>query len=131
MLNILEGFDFSKIQYGSAEHVHLLVEAKKLAYEDRAKYYADPDFAKIPVDKLISKEYAAQRRNLIKPQQASDDFTAGDIALKDGETVYLTVADSAGNMISLIQSNYSAFGSGMVPDWFGFCSSKQGTAIYA
>ncbi|HLY72430.1 MAG TPA: gamma-glutamyltransferase, partial [Puia sp.] len=65
MLNILEGFDFSKIEYGSAEHIHLFVEAKKLAYEDRAKYYADMDFAKVPVEKLISKEYAAARRNLI------------------------------------------------------------------
>ena len=114
MLNILEGFDFSKIEYGSAEHIHLFVEAKKLAYEDRAKYYADPAFAKIPVDELISKKYADERRKLIQPQHASDDFTAGDVSLKDGETVYLTVADSAGNMVSLIQSNYFAFGSGVV-----------------
>ena len=126
MLNILEGFDFSKIEYGSAEHIHLFVEAKKLAYEDRAKYYADPGFAKIPVTKLISKQYAAERRKLIQPQQASTDFTAGDAALKDGETVYLTVADSAGNMISLIQSNYSAFGSGMVPDGLGFVLQNRG-----
>src|SRR4029078_3411844 len=89
MLNILEGFDFSKIPWGSAEHIHLFVEAKKLAYEDRAKYYADPEFAKIPVDKLISKEYAAERRKLIKSEHASDDFEAGDPALKNGETVYL------------------------------------------
>jgi gamma-glutamyltranspeptidase/glutathione hydrolase len=126
MLNILEGFDFSKIQFGSAEHIHLFVEAKKLAYEDRAKYYADMDFAKVPVDKLISKEYAAQRRKLIKMDQASDNYTAGDSMLKNGETVYLTVADSAGNMISLIQSNFSAFGSGMLPDGLGFVLQNRG-----
>ena len=126
MLNILEGFDFSKIEWGSAEHIHLFVEAKKLAYEDRAKYYADPEFAKIPVDKLISKEYAAERRQLINPEHASDDFEEGDPALKNGETVYLTVSDSAGNMISLIQSNFSAFGSGMVPDGLGFVLQNRG-----
>jgi gamma-glutamyltranspeptidase/glutathione hydrolase len=126
MLNILEGFDFSKIQFGSAEHIHLFVEAKKLAYEDRAKYYADPAFAKIPVDELISKQYADERRKLIQPQHASDNFTAGDVALKQGETVYLTVADDQGNMVSLIQSNFSAFGSGMVPDSLGFVLQNRG-----
>lgn len=126
MLNILEGYDFSKISFGSAEHIHLFVEAKKLAYEDRAKYYADPDYAKIPVDRLISKEYAAERRKLIKPNQASDDFSAGDAALQTGETVYLTVADSAGNMVSLIQSNFLVFGSGMMPDGLGFVLQNRG-----
>jgi gamma-glutamyltranspeptidase/glutathione hydrolase len=126
MLNILEGFDFSKIEYGSAEHIHLFVEAKKLAYEDRAKYYADPAFAQIPVDELISKKYADERRKLIQPQHASDDFTAGNVSLKDGETVYLTVADSAGNMVSLIQSNYLAFGSGIVVDSLGFVLQNRG-----
>jgi gamma-glutamyltranspeptidase/glutathione hydrolase len=126
MLNILEGFDFSKIEYGSAEHIHLFIEAKKLAYEDRAKYYADPAFANIPVDKLISKAYADQRRKLINPKQASDNFTAGDSLLKTGETVYLTVADSAGSMVSLIQSNFQAFGSGVVPDSLGFVLQDRG-----
>jgi gamma-glutamyltranspeptidase / glutathione hydrolase len=126
MLNILEGFDFTKIPFGSAEHIHLFVEAKKLAYEDRAKYYADPDFAKIPVGRLISKGYADERRNLIKMDQASADFAAGDVSLKDGETVYLTVADSEGNMISLIQSNFFAFGSGMLPDGLGFVLQNRG-----
>jgi gamma-glutamyltranspeptidase/glutathione hydrolase len=126
MLNILEGFDFSKISWGSAEHIHLFVEAKKLAYEDRAKYYADPDFAKIPVDRLISKQYADERRKLIQMDHASDNFTAGDSALKTGETVYLTVADSAGNMISLIQSNFFAWGSGMSPDGLGFVLQNRG-----
>jgi gamma-glutamyltranspeptidase / glutathione hydrolase len=126
MLNILEGFDFTKIQYGSAEHIHLFVEAKKLVYEDRAKYYADPDFANIPVQKLISKEYAAQRRKLIAVDHASDDFVSGDSLLKSGETIYLTVADEEGNMVSLIQSNFSAFGSGVVPDGLGFVLQNRG-----
>ena len=126
MLNILEGFDFSKIAFGSAEHLHLFVEAKKLAFEDRAKYYADPDFAKIQVEKLISKEYANERRKLINMDHASDNFAAGDVSLKDGETVYLTIADSAGNMVSFIQSNFSAFGSGMLPDGLGFVLQNRG-----
>jgi gamma-glutamyltranspeptidase/glutathione hydrolase len=126
MLNILEGYDFSKIEYGSAEHIHLFVEAKKLAYEDRAKYYADPAFAKIPVSELISKKYADERRKLIQLQHASNDFTAGNVSLKDGETVYLTVADSAGNMVSFIQSNYLAFGSGVVVDSLGFVLQNRG-----
>ena len=87
MLNILENFDFSKINYGSAEHIHLLTEAKRLAYEDRAKYYADPHFAKIPVDKLISKSYGIERAKLINMQKASPGVTAGDDkALNGGET---------------------------------------------
>jgi gamma-glutamyltranspeptidase/glutathione hydrolase len=126
MLNILEGFDFSHITFGSAAHIHLLVEAKKLAYEDRAKYYADMDFAKVPVKWLISKEYAAQRRKLISMDTASASFTAGDSLLANGETVYLTVADSAGNMVSLIQSNSGLFGSGMVPDGLGFVLQNRG-----
>jgi gamma-glutamyltranspeptidase/glutathione hydrolase len=126
MLNILEGYDFSKIQWGSAEHVHLFVEAKKLAFEDRAKYYADPEFAKIPVQELISKAYAAQRRKLINPEKASPGYEAGNPALKNGDTIYLTVADSEGNMVSLIQSNYYNFGSGMVPDGLGFVLQNRG-----
>src|SRR5450631_1740907 len=120
MLNILEGFDFSKISFGSPEHIHLFVEAKKLAFEDRAKYYADMEFARVPVDRLISKEYGAARRKLIDMNHAATNFTAGDTLLQKGETVYLTVADSAGNMVSLIQSNFLVFGSGMVPDGLGF-----------
>jgi gamma-glutamyltranspeptidase/glutathione hydrolase len=126
MLNILEGFDFSHIAYGSPEHVHLFTEAKKLAYEDRAKYYADPDFAKIPTEKLISKAYAAERRKLIKPDVAGEAYTAGDSLITSGETVYLTVADSAGIMVSLIQSNFSAFGSGVVPTGLGFVLQNRG-----
>jgi gamma-glutamyltranspeptidase/glutathione hydrolase len=126
MLNILEGFDFSKIAYGSAEHIELFVEAKRLAYEDRARYYADMDFAKVPVEKLISKEYAAQRRKLINPNQATPGLGPGDSLLSQGETVYLTVADGEGNMISLIQSNYNGFGSLLVPDGLGFFLQNRG-----
>jgi len=126
MLNILEGFDFSHIAYGSPEHVHLFTEAKKLAYEDRAKYYADPDFAKVPTEKLISKAYADERRKLINLNMAGEAYTAGDSLLASGETVYLTVADSAGNMVSLIQSNFSAFGSGVVPTGLGFVLQNRG-----
>ncbi len=126
MLNILEGFDFSKISFGSPEHIHLFVEAKKLAFEDRAKYYADMEFARVPVDRLISKEYGAARRKLIDMNHASTNFTAGDTLLQKGETVYLTVADSAGNMVSLIQSNFLVFGSGMVPDGLGFVLQNRG-----
>jgi len=126
MLNILEGYDFSKIKVGSAEHIHLFTEAKKLVFEDRAKYYADMDFAKIPVKSLISKEYAAQRRKLINPNRASKHFDAGNPALKDGDTIYLTVADKDGNMVSLIQSNYRGFGSGMMPDGLGFMFQDRG-----
>ena len=126
MLNILEGYDFSKIQWGSAEHLHLFIEAKKLAFEDRAKYYADPAFAKIPVESLISKEYATERRKLIDPKKASAHYDAGNPALKDGDTIYLTVADKEGNMVSLIQSNYRGFGSGMCPDGLGFMLQDRG-----
>jgi gamma-glutamyltranspeptidase/glutathione hydrolase len=127
MLNIFEGFDFSKISYGSAEDLHLFTEAKKLAYEDRAKYYADPDFAKTPVVQLISKKYAEERRKLIRMDRASEDFSAGDAKLTSGETVYLTVADDEGNMISLIQSNFNAYGSGLVPDGLGFALQNRGS----
>ena len=126
MLNILEGYDFSKIKVGSAEHIHLFTEAKKLVFEDRAKYYADMDFAKIPVKSLISKEYAAERRKLINPNRASKHFDAGNPALKDGDTIYLTVADKDGNMVSLIQSNDRGFGSGMMPDGLGFMFQDRG-----
>ena len=124
MLNILEGFDIKKMGFGSKEYLHLLIEAKKLAYEDRAKYYADTDFNEIPVDKLISKEYAAERRKLIDLNNSAKRYEPGD--LEDGDTIYLTVADKDGNMISLIQSLYWGFGSGMVPPELGFPLQNRG-----
>jgi gamma-glutamyltranspeptidase/glutathione hydrolase len=126
ILNILELHDFSTIEFGSPEHVHLFVEAKKLAYEDRAKFYADPAFNDIPVAGLISKEYAARRNELIDPERAAKRFDAGNPALESGETVYLTVADAAGNMVSLIQSNYRGMGSGMTPGELGFILQDRG-----
>lgn len=123
MLNILEKHDFSSIEFGSPEHIHLFVEAKKLAFEDRAKYYADMDFANVPVEKLISKEYADERNANINPGRAGK-YAAGEIS--SGETIYLTVADKDGNMVSLIQSNYRGMGSGMVPPGLGFMLQDRG-----
>ena len=120
ILNILEGFDIASMGFGSAEYIHTFVEAKKLAFEDRAKFYADMDFAEVPVDVLISKDYAAERRKLIEPKKAASVYPAGDALLEDGDTIYLTVADSDGNMVSLIQSNYRGMGSGMTPGELGF-----------
>lgn len=124
ILNILEDFDIKNMGFGSKEYLHLFIEAKKLAYEDRAKFYADPGFNKIPVDRLISKEYAAERRKLIDHLKSSIRVEPGD--LEDGDTIYLTVADKDGNMISLIQSLYWGFGSGMVSPKLGFPLQNRG-----
>jgi len=123
MLNILEGFDISAMGFGSPEYIHHFVEAKKLAFEDRARYYADMDFVDVPVETLISKEYAKKRRAEISPERARS-YEAGEISA--GETIYLTVADEEGNMISLIQSNYRGMGSGMVPPGLGFMLQDRG-----
>ena len=125
ILNLLEGYDFSKIAFGSAEHVHLFVEAKKLAFADRARYYADPAFHPAPVAWLISEEYAAQRRQLINPDRAARAVDAGR-RLNQGDTIYLTVADKDGMMVSLIQSNYRGMGSGMAPPGLGFIFQDRG-----
>ena len=123
ILNILENYDIRKMGFDSAEYVHLFVEAKKLAFEDRAKYYADSNFSSIPTTKLISKEYALERNKLINMNIAAKRFDAG---LEDGDTIYLTVADKYGNMVSLIQSNYRGMGSGIVPDNSGFMLQDRG-----
>ena len=120
ILNILEGFDIASMGFGSAQYIHTLVEAKKLVYEDRARFYADMEFADVPVATLISKDYAAKRRTLMSADQAGASYPAGDADLENGDTVYLTVADSDGNMVSLIQSNYDGMGSGMTPGGLGF-----------
>ncbi len=126
ILNILEGYDLAKLGRTSPEYVHLFVEAKKLAFEDRAKYYADPAFNKIPVAQLISKKYAAERRQLINLDRAAKRYDAGSVALRHGDTIYLTVADKDGNMVSLIQSNYRGMGSGMTPGELGFILQDRG-----
>jgi gamma-glutamyltranspeptidase/glutathione hydrolase len=124
ILNILEGYDIASMGFGSSEYIHHFVEAKKLAFEDRAKYYSDPAFNDLPVEELISKEYAAQRRELIRPQRASRRLDAGE--LEKGNTIYMTVADEQGNMVSLIQSNYRGMGSGMCPPGLGFILQDRG-----
>ena len=125
ILNILEGFDIAAMGYGSAEYIHTFVEAKKLAFEDRAHFYADMDFADVPVDWLVSKDYAAERRKLIDPNSAAASYPHGD-APESGDTIYLTVADRDGNMVSLIQSNYRGMGSGMTPGDLGFILQDRG-----
>lgn len=124
MLNILEHYDLASMGFGSAEYIHTFVEAKKVVYEDRAKYYADMDFNKVPVDWLISKDYARERNKLINPDKAGRSYPAG--VLGNGETIYMTVADQWGNMVSLIQSNYRGMGSGMTPDGLGFILQDRG-----
>ena len=127
MLNLLEPFDLRGAGFGSRLHAHLFVEAKKLAFEDRARLYADPAFAKVPVDRLISKEYAAERRQLLNVDRAAISHPPGlPHAVDQGDTIYLTVADSERNMVSLIQSNYRGFGSGVCPAGLGFCLQDRG-----
>ena len=122
MLKILEGFNFSEIDFGSSEHLHLFTEAKKLAFEDRAKFYADMTFAKVPMKTLLSDAYADQRRALI--QDKASMYSAGQLSA--GETIYMTVADKEGYMVSLIQSNYYGMGSGVVPEGVGFMLQNRG-----
>ena len=124
ILNILEQYDIASMGHNSAEYIHLFTEAKKLAYEDRAKYYADMNFADVPVKDLISKEYAFKRNKLINPKKAASSYESG--IFEDGDTIYMTVADKDGNMVSLIQSNYRGMGSGMVPPNLGFMLQDRG-----
>ena len=124
ILNILEQYEIYNMGHNSVEYIHLFTEAKKLAYEDRAKYYADMNFADVPVEELISKEYALERNKLINLKKASSSYKSG--IFEDGDTIYMTVADKDGNMISLIQSNYRGMGSGMVPPNLGFMLQDRG-----
>ena len=124
ILNLLENYDLKKMGLFSSEYIHYFVEAKKLAFEDRAKYYADPNFNQINTKYLISKEYALERMKLIDSSKSMKSVEAG--ILKDGDTIYLTTADKFGNMVSLIQSNYRGMGSGMVPPDLGFMLQDRG-----
>ncbi len=124
LLNILEGYDLAAMGFGSPEYIHHFVEAKKLAYEDRAAYYADMAFNQVPVEGLISKGYAGARRELIDPERAANTYDAG--IPEQPNTIYLTVADQWGNMVSLIQSNYRGMGSGMTPTGLGFVLQNRG-----
>jgi len=125
MLNILEGFDLSEKGFASEETLHLLIEAKKLAFEDRAKHYADSDFQEVPFETLLSKEYAAERRKLIG-ERALRDLSTGVEVLENGDTIYLTTTDKDGNMVSLIQSNFSGMGTGFVVPGTGFSFQNRG-----
>jgi len=127
MLNILEGYDLKSMGPTSPDYWHLLLEAKKLAYADRARYYADPDFGKLPVAELISKPYAERRRQLIDKEKALTKLEAGDPKLGIGDTIYLCAVDKDRNCVSLIQSNYAGFGSGLVPGDLGFALQNRGT----
>jgi gamma-glutamyltranspeptidase/glutathione hydrolase len=126
MLNILEGFDLRALGRDSIDLWHTMVEAKKLAYEDRARFYADPAFSRVPIEGLLSKRYARKRAKLIDPSRAARRYEAGQPRLSGGDTTYLATADREGNMVSLIQSNYTGFGSGYVVDGWGFGLQNRG-----
>jgi gamma-glutamyltranspeptidase / glutathione hydrolase len=127
ILNIMEGYDVKTMGFGSPDYIHHFVEAKKLAFEDRAYFYADLDFTDIPIDWLISKEYADERRKLIDPRSASRRYDPGNPDTSN--TIILAVADKDRNMISLIQSNYYGMGSGMVPYGLGFVLQNRGAGF--
>ncbi|MCS7014529.1 MAG: gamma-glutamyltransferase [Gemmatales bacterium] len=129
ILNLLEPYDLKSFGPNSPDWWHLFIEAKKLAYADRARYYADPQFAKVPVAELISKPYAERRRQLIRLDKALTDVPAGDPKLAAGDTIYLCVVDKDRNCVSLIQSNYHSFGSGLVPGELGFALQNRGTLL--
>jgi gamma-glutamyltranspeptidase / glutathione hydrolase len=150
MLNILEGFDLRAMGRNSPETLHAMIEAKKIAWADRAKFYADPAFAKIPLTGLLSKRYAAERRKLIDANHAAKKVEAGNppngvrvpsrrsaedsargragssSLIDDGDTIYMCTADDEGNMVSLIQSNYRGMGSGIVVPGLGFMFQDRG-----
>jgi gamma-glutamyltranspeptidase/glutathione hydrolase len=130
MLNLLEGYDLARLGAGSADYWHLFLEAKKLAFADRAKHYADPVFSKVPVAELISKRYADGRRKAIDMNKAALDVQPGDPRLSHSDTVYLCVVDKDRNCVSLIQSIYFVFGSGLVPGELGFALQNRG-ALFA
>lgn len=130
ILNILEGYDLKSWGSGSPDYLHLFIEAKKLAFADRAQHYADPAFGPLPIDQLKSKEYAAKRRALIDPYRASTGYPPGDFRISMGDTIYLTVVDKDRNCCSFIQSNFAGFGSLLVADGTGFVLQNRG-ALFA
>ncbi len=127
MLNILEGYDLKSLGHNTAEYLHLLIEAKKLAYADRAKQIADPDFYKAPLDRLLSKDYAAEQRKHIDPAKIYDPSQKDPRGGED--TVYLTVIDKDRNVVSFIQSIFSAFGSGLVAGDTGIVLHNRGAGF--
>jgi gamma-glutamyltranspeptidase/glutathione hydrolase len=126
MLNVLERYDLPSMGWGSADYTHLLIEAKKLAYADRARFYADTAFESVPIEPLRSKSYAEIQNRRIDPQRALVDVPHGDPKLVQGDTVYLCVVDADRNCCSLIQSNFHGFGSQVVPGEVGFALQNRG-----
>lgn len=126
MLKMLETFDLKSMGHNSSQYLHTLIEIKKIVYEDRARFYADPRFYNAPIEKLLSGEYAHARLKYFNPARAARKIPYGDAMLEEGDTIYLTVVDKDLNAVSLIQSNYAGFGSGMVPDGVGFCIQDRG-----
>jgi gamma-glutamyltranspeptidase/glutathione hydrolase len=126
MLRILEGYDLAALGPAEPDFWHLLIESKKLAYADRAAFYADPEFAKAPVDGLLRADYARGRAALIDMKRAAREVVPGDPRLIEGDTTYLATADASGMMVSLIQSNYTGFGSGYVVPEIGFGIQDRG-----
>lgn len=127
MLNILEGFDLRTWGHNSADYLHHLIEAKKLAFADRDLYIGDPEFSEAPVDRLLSKSYAAERRRLIDPRRARQCGRPGDA--EEGDTVYLAAVDAQGNAVSFINSLFGPFGSGIVAGDTGICLQNRGSAF--
>jgi gamma-glutamyltranspeptidase len=125
MLNIIEGFDLKSLGYQTAEYLHVLLEAKKLAFLDRDRYVSDPDFVDVPVERLLSKEYAGEQRARFNPEKAAA-IIAGRLE-EEGDTMYLCVADGEGNVVSLIQSLYMGFGSGIVGGDTGVLLHNRGS----
>jgi gamma-glutamyltranspeptidase/glutathione hydrolase len=130
MLNVLEQWDLRSLGHNSAEHIHLFIEAKKLAFADRARFYADPAFGELPTRELISKSYGKKQAARIDLGKAAADVPAGDPKLARGDTIYLTAVDKDRNCCSLIQSNYFSFGSKVVPGDVGFVIQNRG-ALFA
>lgn len=127
MLNILEGYDLKAMGFDSADRLHVMTEAKKLAFADRARFLADPAKTAVPAAGLIDKNYAAERRALIDMTRAAPaEVDPGQPIFERADTIYLTVADESGMMVSLIQSNYAGMGSGLVPDGLGFMLQNRG-----
>jgi gamma-glutamyltranspeptidase / glutathione hydrolase len=127
MLNIMETMPLGTYEHNSADALHAMIEAKKLAYADMHRYVADQKFSKVPVEGMLAKDYAAKRAKLIDMAKANCNVSPGEPAFPTkGDTTYLTVVDRDGNMVSLIQSNYSEFGSGIVPDSAGFVLQNRG-----
>lgn len=129
ILNVLETYSTDELYRDPVNFWHAFIEAKKLAFEDRARYYADPDAADVPVATLASKAYAGARRRQIDDRKAGADYTHGDVAIRSGDTTYLCAADASGMMVSLIQSIFSPFGAGLVPPGSGFALQCRGAGF--